>query len=69
MINDHWAPSSKIDIPFHSNIWCADNGYMAVFSNGAACRRGEFETDIVGVNKSVVVIVCPVPLLSSFVFV
>ena len=33
------------------------------------CGGGDLETDMVRVNSSVVVIVCPVPLLSTIVVV
>ena len=68
VINDLWAPSSKMIFP--SIVTCGVlTMAMAVFNKQGSCRTGEFETDTVGVNSFVMVAVCPVALLSSFVFV
>ena len=64
VINDLWAPSSKMMFP--SIITSGElNMAIAVFSRQElVCIWGELESEIAGVNSSVVFTGCPVPLVS-----
>ena len=67
MIHNLWAPSSIMIFPsiMASGVLTIA---MAVFNEQELlCRGVDLETDAVGVNSSVVVVVCLVPLSSPFV--
>ena len=71
MINDLWVPSLKMIFPsiVASGMLTMLTIATAVFNKQELlCRGVDLETDTIGMNSSVVVVVCSVPLSSPFVF-